>query len=115
MTARKIPSTDEAWDDGSLGQDERYVAVADESAEVALNEALNLRAISIRLPKKLVQEYKLIAHHHGVGYQPLMRDVLERFVPGAMREILEELATQAQARVDNKAPLLGELRKKEVA
>ena len=40
-----------------------------------------LQAISIRLPKRLIEAYKLVAVHHGVGYQPLMRDTLQRAVP----------------------------------
>lgn len=73
----------------SGARDERYVAVADRSHEAALNEALGLQAISIRLPRQLIEHYKLIAHFHGVGYQPLMRDVLARFVPDALKDILE--------------------------
>ena len=46
----------------------------------ALNDALGMQAISIRLPKEMIEAYKLIAAHHGVGYQPLMRDVLQRLL-----------------------------------
>ena len=95
MATSKIPNTPEAWDDGLLGRDEKFVVVADESHEAALDAALELQAISIRLPKQLIEQYKLIAHFHAVGYQPLMRDVLSRFVPNALKEILE--AEQAKA------------------
>lgn len=95
MATSKIPNTTEAWDDGLLGRDEKHVVVADESHEAALDAALELQAISIRLPKQLIEQYKLIAHFHAVGYQPLMRDVLSRFVPNALKEILE--AEQAKA------------------
>lgn len=40
-----------------------------------------LQAISIRLPKRLIEAYKLVAAHHGTEYQPLMRDTLQRAVP----------------------------------
>lgn len=85
----KIKDTDEAWDSRQLGADEAYVAVADASHAEALDEALGMQSISIRLPKQLINHYKLIAQYHGVGYQPLMRDILSRFVPGAMKEIME--------------------------
>ena len=65
----------------------------------ALQDALGLQAISIRLPKELIKQYKLIAGFHGVGYQPLMRDVLQRFVKGALKEILEQ-----QLELENKKP-----------
>lgn len=98
MAALKVPNTAESWEAGRLGRDEKFVAVADDAREAELDEALGLQAISIRLPKQLIEQYKLIAHFHGVGYQPLMRDVLTRFVPSAIREILqaeENKATRA--------------------
>ncbi len=110
MAAAKIPNTIEAWEEGLLGRDEKYVAVADASHEGALDEALGLQAISIRLPRQLIEQYKLIAHFHGVGYQPLMRDVLARFVPNALKEILE--AEQEKATLANEKTLLPERRKK---
>lgn len=92
----RAKDTPEAWDDRTLGADEAHAQVADESHEAALDEALGLQSISIRLPKQLISQYKLISHFHGVGYQPLMRDVLSRFVPGALREILEAEQDKAQ-------------------
>ena len=80
----------DAWDTGELGRDAQDVAVADAAHDAALDEALGLQSISIRLPKELISQYKLIAHFHGVGYQPLMRDVMQRFVKGAMQEILQQ-------------------------
>ena len=95
----------DAWDTGELGRDEQHVAVADASHDAALDEALGLQSISIRLPKELINQYKLIAHFHGVGYQPLMRDVMQRFVKGAMKEILEEQIKIADAKTA-KEPLI---------
>ncbi len=87
--ATKIPNTSDSWETGLLGRDADYVTVADPSRETDLDAALGLQAISIRLPKQLIEQYRLIAHFHHLGYQPLMRDVLARFVPGALKEILE--------------------------
>lgn len=92
MKAKEI-----AWDEGELGRDEKFVARADASHEAALDEALELQSISIRLPKQLIRHYKMIATYHGVGYQPLMRDVMARFVPGALKEILEAEEQRAVA------------------
>ena len=107
MATKKIESTSEAWESGQLGATEAYVEVADPAHADALDEALELQSISIRLPKQMVSQYKLIAHFHGVGYQPLMRDVLARFVPSALKEILEEeqqRALQAAALATKGAP-----------
>jgi hypothetical protein len=92
----RIKDTTEAWDARALGADEAHAVVADQLHEDALDEALELQSISIRLPKQLISQYKLIAHFHGVGYQPLMRDVLSRFVPNALREILEDQQAKAE-------------------
>lgn len=92
----RIKDTTEAWDDRTLGADEAHVGVADEAHETALDDALGLQSISIRLPRQLISQYKLIGHFHGVGYQPLMRDVLARFVPAALREILQSEQEKAQ-------------------
>lgn len=95
----RIKNTAKAWDSRALGADEAHVAVADPGLETALDDALGLQSISIRLPKQLIDQYKLIAHFHGVGYQPLMRDVMARFVPNALKEILEAQQTQAKRAV----------------
>lgn len=92
----RIKDNIEAWDDRTLGADEAHVGVADEVHEAALDDALGLQSISIRLPRGLISQYKLIAHFHGVGYQPLMRDVLARFVPAALHEILQAEQEKAQ-------------------
>jgi hypothetical protein len=110
MAAAKIPNTAESWEAGLLGRDEKYVAVADPAHELALDEALELQAISIRLPKQLIEHYKLIAHFHGVGYQPLMREVLARFVPNALKEILE--AEREKAIKASEKAVLPEVKKK---
>ena len=109
----KIKDTTEAWESRAFGSDEAHVAVADQDHETALDDALELQSISIRLPKQLINQYKLIAHFHGVGYQPLMRDVMSRFVPNALKEILEAeqaKAKQAEARAkqvgEKSAPVL---------
>lgn len=88
--------TPEAWETRTLGADEAYVVKAGESHEVALDEALGMQSISIRLPKQLIEHYKLIAQFHEVGYQPLMRDVLHRWVPNALREVLDGLQAKAE-------------------
>lgn len=92
----RIKDTIEAWESRALGADEEHVGVAGQDHESALDDALELQSISIRLPKQLIAQYKLIAHFHRIGYQPLMRDVMARFVPSAIKEILE--AEQAKAK-----------------
>ena len=86
---KKIKNTTQAWETRKLGAEAKFAGVADVSHELALEDALELQTISIRLPKQMIRHYKLIAEFHGVGYQPLMRDVLQRFVPAELKHILE--------------------------
>lgn len=102
---KKIHSTDEAWDTRRLGADPDAVQVAPQEHVQALDAALDMQTISIRLPKSLIDAYKLTAAHHGVGYQPLMRDILQRYVPEGLREVLahhEEKARESSERLPQK-------------
>ena len=68
-----IPGTEEAWDSRALGSDPNFAVLADASDEGAIDAALGLQPISIRLQKSLVEDFKLIAQLNGLGYQTLMR------------------------------------------
>jgi predicted DNA binding CopG/RHH family protein len=110
MTTPKVKDTHAVWDDRALGADDASVAVADASHEAALDAALGTQSISIRLPKQLIDHYKLIAHFHGVGYQPLMRDVMARWVPSALKEIFDAEQEKAE-KASDKAVWVEEPRK----
>lgn len=100
---KRIAGTDEAWDSRELGADPAHAKVAGAEHAAALEDALGLQSISIRLPRQLIETYKLIAGHHGIGYQPLMRDILQRFVPEGLKEVVDEQsrkAEQAGARIE---------------
>lgn len=92
----KIPSTDEAWESGTLGASMSHATTVPTDIEAAIDASLGLQAISIRLPKQLIEGYKLVAAHHGVGYQPLMRDILQRSLPELMREVLQHHEAKAE-------------------
>ncbi|MBK9160991.1 MAG: hypothetical protein IPM27_05435 [Nitrosomonadales bacterium] len=102
----KIPDTEEAWLSGELGTDEEFVALAPDDAESIINEQLDLQPISIRLEKSLIEDFKLIAAMHGLGYQPLMRQSLRRFADCEKKRILREAAADMAARkkAENGAP-----------
>jgi predicted DNA binding CopG/RHH family protein len=93
-TAPRIQETDEAWDEGLLGRDEQFVEVAEEIDLAALDAALEMQMISIRLPKSLIEDFKLIAQLHGLGYQPLMRQALHRFADGEKKMLLQDTARE---------------------
>jgi hypothetical protein len=88
--ARKTIDDPKAWDSRKLGHDERFVAKAAASENARVDESLGLQMISIRLPKRLIDQLKIIAKHSGIGYQPLMRDVLSRYARGELIQVLRE-------------------------
>lgn len=87
---KKIRGTPEAWESGELGTNEDFVALTPECDESKIDEKLELQLISIRLPKSLIEEFKLIADFHGNSYQPLMRQILQRFATAEMKSIATE-------------------------
>ena len=91
MKKRKIEGTAEAWESGELGRDAAHAKPASQALAQQIDDALELQMISIRLPKELIEDFKMIATYHGIGYQPLMRDALKRFASSEMKVI----ATQA--------------------
>ena len=102
-TTRKIARTklrveESPWEYGELGRDEAHVRVADAAEEAALDEALCMQLISVRLQAGLIKDLKLIAGYHGIGYQPLLRDVLNRFARAELRTIAENHTKTEAAR-----------------
>lgn len=106
----KIEGTVEAWESGKLGRDEKHAKAAPKELEKEIDEALGMQAISIRLSKELIEDFKFIARYHKLGYQPLMRDALKRFAESEYKriavtlsneksELMRESVTESQAEV----------------
>lgn len=70
--------------------------------EKSVDDALDMQLISIRLPKSLIKDLKIIAEAHDVGYQPLMRDALLRFAAAEFKRITTEMVNE-KLRKANKA------------
>lgn len=87
----------EQWENGALGRDENFVQKSDRTRQ-DLDEKLALQAISIRLQKELIQDLKDIAQINGLGYQTLVKQILNRFVVAEKnmmaREKMKELKEQ---------------------
>lgn len=93
--SEKIEGTIENWESGKLGADEQYVRKVSPERQKEIDDVLGLQAISIRLPKDLIEQFKLIAKINGVGYQPLMRDALKRFAESEIKILLNRMASEA--------------------
>ena len=103
MNKLTIPATDEAWEDGLLGADDQFVAVADTNTEAAIDEAAGTQLISIRLSKAMLNDLKVIAaHNKGIGYQTLMKQIMQRFIDCEKKQfwneyVAEKIMEQSQA------------------
>ena len=87
----KIVPTDDPWEDRTVGAEEQFVEAApDITTEV--DAALDLHPISIRLQRNLIENLKALAHLHGLGYQPLIRQILTRWVDAEIKQMLVERA-----------------------
>ena len=83
----KTVEPDDAWDEREVGADEQFVEVAPD-INMELDTALDLHPISIRLQKSLVDNLKALAHLHGLGYQPLIRQILTRWVDSEVKQMV---------------------------
>lgn len=83
---------DEAkWDNRELGNDLKHLVSASKEAEAKIEDSLGLQMVSMRLQKELIEELKFIAKYRGVGYQPIVRDVLQRFARSEILTIMHEV------------------------
>jgi hypothetical protein len=98
MKKEKIIGTAEAWENGELGQDADHAVAAPVGLAQQIDDVLGMQMISIRLPKELIEEYKMIARVHKLGYQPLMRDALKRFAEGEIKKLAVQYANEKAAK-----------------
>jgi hypothetical protein len=96
------------WESGELGRSEEFARRAPPDLKAEIDDALELQMISIRLQKQLLSDLKFIADYRGIGYQPLVREVLSRFARAEMSAIARELQEQKQVReaISNAGPLV---------
>ncbi|TVL14869.1 hypothetical protein AYJ02_11970 [Shewanella algae] len=97
---QKIDNSVENWENGILGNEEKFAEIASDIKSADVDEMMSLQMISIRLQKGMIKDLKDIARIHGLGgYQPLIRRVLERFVEAEMKAIAREQMSETQQEV----------------
>ena len=101
--AKEMTNTPDAWESGEFGQSLEHVRVAPSKLASEIDDALGLQMISSRLDKELIDMFKLLGGKYQMGYQPLMREALKRFVDGELKMVaLEALEKQSLARSKSK-------------
>jgi uncharacterized protein (DUF4415 family) len=68
----------ELWESRKLGASAKHAKLAPQSTDKALDDALGLEPISLRLQKDLVQKLRVLAKEEGLGYQTYIRQILTR-------------------------------------
>jgi predicted DNA binding CopG/RHH family protein len=103
------------WDSGELGQSMDHAVPAPEGSLAAIDASTGMQLISIRLQRTLIADLKAIAEHHGISYQPMIRDLLNRFAEHEIKALLharlEQLEKQ-EAPADEQGPVADFLRKR---
>ncbi|CAM3680739.1 hypothetical protein [Polynucleobacter antarcticus] len=94
MTKKKLMSqfvdSSEDWENGDLGQSPEHAVLAPSQLATEIDDALGMQMISIRLNKDLIESLKLLGIKHELGYQTLIREVLNRFVDGEYKMIAQD-------------------------
>lgn len=107
MNARTLDAaTTIKWETGEYGRSDEHVGIVPEDEALQLDTDLAMKLVSIRLPIPLIEALKAIAGHHGVAYQPMIRDLLTRFARSEFQQIVSELdckMREAQS-VDESSP-----------
>ena len=96
MTNGQKPGRPEARGSDEMGADISSTKVASAEITQAINDALGLQMISIRLPKSVIEDFKVLAQIEGVGYQPLMRTALIRYAECESKRVMREYAAQRE-------------------
>jgi predicted DNA binding CopG/RHH family protein len=97
----KLPDASK-WESRELGVGDDSDIVAPSEITERLDKATKTKAISIRLPIQLIEQLKLIAKIQGVSYQPMARDVLERFAVSEMQMLVEQFIKEREEAERNK-------------
>lgn len=90
----------EKWESRELGASETYARRADIDLN-ALDESLGLKPISIRLQQGMIDDLKAIAAFHGIGYQPLIKQILARFIESEQKMLANEMIRETLKQREN--------------
>jgi uncharacterized protein (DUF4415 family) len=86
----------ELWENRALGASSEHVIESEMPVEMQnqLNKANNMQLISIRLPRDLIDDLKMIGKSESLGYQSLIREVLKRFAASEKKIMIIQLLKQ---------------------
>ena len=86
----------ELWDSRQLGASAKHMKVVSDEEQRDIEDGLGLHMISLRLNKTLIEQFKELAKLEGIGYQPLIRNVLNQYAENNKHR-LDSLLSASQA------------------
>jgi predicted DNA binding CopG/RHH family protein len=96
--ANNVETPEDDWEQEDMHLDPSNYRKSTDQEDKELDDALGLQMISIRLQKDLLDQLKLIAKFHGIGYQPMVRDVLSRWARREIVDIAKQQMEEKEAR-----------------
>lgn len=106
---QKIEGTVEAWESGELGCDDEFAKLSTDVTMDVLNKAFDSKPISIRMKDDMIKDLKYFAEQEGLGYQTLIKVLLQRFIDGEYKRMGREFALEkARAKAAEEAEPSGE-------
>jgi hypothetical protein len=94
--ADQFDAGNELWESRELGASPKHAVRVSDEHDKELDDAMGLQLLTFRLQKPLIEQLKQLAKLEGLGYQPLMRQILTRYVRENEHK-LEQLLTPHQA------------------
>jgi hypothetical protein len=101
----------DAWESGELGSSAEHAKLAPGGDEKRLDDALGLQLISIRLSKSLIDKVKALAAIEEIGYQPLIRKVLETYTKDNEYKLRSKTLPTTQEEIESIVEERDQLRK----
>lgn len=92
----KFDKDTELWETRQLGASAEHAVPISDEEEKEIDEAMGLQLLSFRIQKSVIEQLKQLSKLEGIGYQPLMRQVLTKYVRENEYR-LEQLLTPHQA------------------
>lgn len=111
----ELTADHELWDKRELGASYEHFAVVTDEAQREIEEGFGLQLISLRLNRSLIEQFKELARLEGIGYQPLMRNVLIDYAKSNEHRLIALLTASEVAKRAENAFLAGIKLRDEIA
>lgn len=92
----RFDADSELWETRQLGASAEHAKPVSDEEDKAIDDAMGLHLLSFRIQKTVIEQLKQLAKLEGIGYQPLMRQVLTKYVRENEHK-LHQLLTPHQA------------------